>query len=73
MFLFNYTTPESIPLSKATILAGAIMNIVLIINRRRKDVKDTLMIDYGLAGATIPLLLGGTMIGVMLTKMLPPI
>jgi len=31
------------------------------------------MIDYGLAGSTIPLLLGGTMIGVMLTKILPPI
>jgi len=41
MFLFNYVTPESIPLSKATILAGAIMNVALIINRRRKDVKDT--------------------------------
>jgi len=41
------------------------MNVCLIINRRRKDVKDTLMIDYGMAAASIPLLLAGTMIGVM--------
>jgi len=54
-------------------LAGAIMNVILIINRRQKDNENVFMINYGLAGACIPLLLGGTMIGVMLTKILPPI
>jgi len=49
------------------------MNVILIINRRQKDNENVFMINYGLAGACIPLLLGGTMIGVMLTKILPPI
>jgi len=53
-------------MSKATILAGAIMNVCLIINKRVSDNKNKLLID-------IPLLLAGTMIGVMLTKVLPPI
>lgn len=73
MFLFNYITPESIPLSKATILAGAIMNVALILNRRHPKDKNALVIDYALAGTCIPLLLSGTMIGVLLTKVLPPI
>ena len=73
MFQFNYVPFEAIPQSKATILAGAIMNVILIINRRQKDNENVFMINYGLAGACIPLLLGGTMIGVMLTKILPPI
>jgi len=73
MFCFNFVTPEAIPMSKATILAGAIMNVCLIINKRVSDNKNKLLIDYGIAGACIPLLLAGTMIGVMLTKVLPPI
>jgi uncharacterized membrane protein YfcA len=73
MFLFHYLTPEAIPLSKATILAGAIMNVSLIINRRHPKNKDKLVIDYGLAGSCVPLLLAGTMIGIMFTQMFPPI
>ena len=48
MFLFNYITPEAIPLSKATILAGAIMNVCQIINRRRSDDSSSLVIDFPL-------------------------
>ena len=66
MFLFNFIPSESIPLSKATILAGVIMNYVLIVTKRSKE--DKLLIDYGTAGTGIPLLLAGTMIGVMLTQ-----
>ena len=73
MFLFHYLAPEAIPLSKATILAGAIMNITLIINRRHPKNKDKLVIDYGIAGSCVPLLLAGTMIGIMFTQMFPPI
>lgn len=73
MFQFDYVPFESIPQSKATILAGAIMNVALIMNRRRKDDQNKLMIDYGLAATCIPLLQAGTMVGVMLTKIQPPI
>ena len=73
IFLFDYMTAESIPMSKATILAGALMNMMLIAPKSHPHDKDRFLIDYGLAGSMIPLLMAGTMIGVLLTKILPPI
>lgn len=73
IFLFDYVTAESIPMSKATIFAGAIMNVFLIACKKHPKDENKLLVDYGLAGTVIPLLLGGTMIGVLLTNILPPI
>lgn len=73
IFVFDHVTAESIPMSKATILAGALMNVFLIARKKHPYLKNEYLVDYGLAGSMIPLLLGGTMIGVMLTKLLPPI
>lgn len=73
IFMFNFMTAESIPLSKATILAGAVMNIFLIYKARHPEKKHEFVIDYGLSSVMIPLLLAGTMIGVVFTKVLPPI
>jgi uncharacterized membrane protein YfcA len=60
-------------MSKATIFAGAITNIFLIARKRHPTKKTQFVVDYGLAGAIIPLLLAGSMIGVLLTKCLPPL
>ena len=49
------------------------MNVALIINRRHPKNKDKLVIDYGVAGSCVPLLLAGTMIGIMFTAMFPPL
>merc|ERR1712013_352475 len=55
MFCFNFVAPEAIPMSKATILAGAVVNVILIINKRKSDDKNALLIDYGIACSCIPL------------------
>ncbi len=73
VFSFDYTIGDSIPLSKATILAGAVVNILMTFNDRHPKDKNILMIDYEIIGFLIPLVLSGTMIGVTLTKLLPSI
>ena len=71
VFLFNFTIGDSIPLSKATILAGAIVNIFMIFNKRHPESINYFLIDYELISYIIPLVLSGTMVGVVLTKFLP--
>lgn len=73
MYMFYYTVGEAIPLSKATIFAGAIVNIFLIINKRDPQDQNTLIIDMSIASIIVPLILSGTVIGVTLTKILPPV
>lgn len=60
-------------MSKATILAGAIMNLFVVGPKRHPKNEKAFMIDFGLAGVMIPLLLAGTMVGVILTKVIPAI
>jgi len=73
IFLFDFMTAESIPLSKATIFAGAIMNIAMIINKKHPKNPTEPLIDFALASIMLPLLLSATMIGVIMTKSFPPI
>ena len=73
MFIFDYTVGHSVPLSKATILAGAIVNIIMIVNQRNPNNKNQLLVDYKVGTFIVPLILAGTMIGVLFTKMLPSI
>ena len=73
IYIFYYTVGEAIPVSKATIFAGALVNIFVIINRRHPLNYNQLIIDFRVASLIVPLLLAGTMIGVLLTKVLPPI
>lgn len=73
IFLFGYTIQESIPLTKATILAGAIVNIFVIIRKRHPHKVNEFLIDFGLSSIILPMLLSGTMIGVIMTQMLPPL
>lgn len=73
IFLFSQTVSDSIPLSKATIFAGAFINFLMIFRYRNPVIKNKLLIDYKISSFIIPLVLAGTMIGVLLTKLLPPI
>ena len=73
MFLFNYTVGHSVPLSKATILAGAIINIIMSLNKRHPENKNRLLIDFRVSSFIVPLILAGTMTGVLFTKLLPSI
>ena len=73
MYMFYYTVGEAIPLSKATIFAGALVNIFLIINKRDPQNQEVLIIDLPIASIIVPMILSGTVIGVTLTKILPPV
>ena len=66
-FVFNYTVGGSIPLSKATILSGAIVNLILSYNARKRWNFSELLIDYSLVSFIAPLILAGTVIGVICT------
>lgn len=70
---FSFKIVNAVPLSKVTILSGAVINILMIINKRHSNDQNKLLIDYKLACFIVPLILAGTMIGVMMTKALPPI
>lgn len=73
IFIYDFAPTDSIPLSKITIFAGAIASVMLSACSRREDDKNSLLINYEMATTMIPLLLIGTMIGVLLSKILPPV
>lgn len=73
IFVFGYTFQEAIPLSKATIFAGAIANLAIIIRKPHPKRKGEYLIDYGFSSMTFPLVLPGTVAGVILNKFLPPV
>ena len=71
IFLFDWTVGDSIPLSKATIFAGAFINYFMIVGLWSPIDKGAFLINYEISAYIIPLVLAGTMIGVFLTKLLP--
>ena len=72
MGFFSFVATDAIPLSKLTILAGALTSLILNWNQRDPKNKARFLIDYNMATFMIPLLLSGTQIGVLLAKFLPP-
>lgn len=73
MYVFNFTITNAIPLSKVSIFSGAMVSVAMLFNKRHSYDPNTLLIDYKIACFIIPLVLGGTIIGVTITKMLPPV
>ena len=73
IFVFGYTIQEAIPLTKATILAGAIVNLFVIVHKPHPHKPGEYLIDFGLTAIILPMLLAGTMVGVILTQALPPL
>eukprot|EP01126_Amoeba_proteus_P034831 TRINITY_DN3489_c0_g1_i11.p1 TRINITY_DN3489_c0_g1~~TRINITY_DN3489_c0_g1_i11.p1 ORF type:complete len:432 (-),score=72.73 TRINITY_DN3489_c0_g1_i11:445-1740(-) len=68
--LENFRTNQAIPLSKATILGGAIANALYNFFQRHPSA-DRPLIDYDLVGYLEPGVLLGTVMGVYLVKLLP--
>jgi len=62
---------EAIPLSKATIFAGAIGNLILNVFKSHPYDPRRVLIDYETATFLEPIALYGTVIGVVLTRILP--
>ena len=70
---FNFPIGNAVPLSKVTIFAAAFFNIIMIFNKRRAEDQDRFIIDYRIGTFIVPLILAGTMIGVTIMMILPPI
>lgn len=71
--LYGYTIQETITLSSATMLSGAIINMLMIITKPYPTNSSEHLIDFGLLSIIIPVMLAGTAIGVIMTNSLPEI
>ena len=71
VLIFDFTIGGAIPLSKAAIVSGAFTNFICSYDNRLKNNINIFMIDYKLVSFIVPLILGGTMVGVMCMKMFP--
>jgi uncharacterized membrane protein YfcA len=68
----NFDAHEAIPISKLMIFTGALTSFIMSLNAKHPS-RNTIAIDYNIVLILIPLVLFGTMIGVTLNKVTPPI
>jgi uncharacterized membrane protein YfcA len=73
VFFFGFATTDAIPLSRITIFAGALIQILFSWNQRNPKNKNKFLIDYNLASIMMPLILAGSMIGVIISRFFPGI
>lgn len=69
--MFSYEVNEAIPLSKATIFAGAVINVFFLLNQRSEQDVNKSLIDYRLCAFMLPIMMGGTFFGVYLNFIVP--
>ena len=70
--IFAFEVKEAIPLSKATIFAGAVVNVLFLINKRNLKNPNKSLIDYKLCSFMLPIMMCGTFFGVYLNFIFPP-
>ena len=70
--MFAYEVNEAIPLSKATIFAGAVINVFFLLNARKVENPNQSLIDYKLCAFMLPIMMCGTFLGVYLNFIFPP-
>eukprot|EP00743_Colponemidia_sp_Colp-15_P007836 GILK01008486.1.p1 GENE.GILK01008486.1~~GILK01008486.1.p1 ORF type:complete len:545 (-),score=85.29 GILK01008486.1:211-1803(-) len=70
ILLYAFSPHDAIPLSKVTVFSGAVVRFWLTYKVRHPDA-DKAVTDYDTAMVLEPLVLAGTMIGVVLNRMLP--
>ena len=73
IWLLDYNAQEGGAVTKAMVLAGSSVNVLFLLFKPNPDKKKETMIDFGLSAIIFPTLLAGTMTGVTITKVLPPI
>lgn len=71
LFTMEYSIGDSVPLAKATIFGGAIVTLFANFSKRHPTNSFLPLNDYKIASFIVPLMLSGSLIGVMLTKILP--
>ena len=72
MIVLNFYTHEAIPISKLMIFSGAITSFFLGF-RQSHPLRNSITIDYNIPFLLVPMLLLGTMVGVTLNKVTPPV
>ena len=72
LVVMNFYTHEAIPISKVVIFSGALTAFVLGFKVKHPH-RNSITIDYNIPMLLSPMLLFGTMVGVTLNKVLPPI
>ena len=70
--LFAFEVNEAIPLSKATIFAGAVINVFFLLDQRNEFDINKSLIDYRLCAFMLPIMMCGTFFGVYLNFIVPP-
>ena len=70
--MFAFEVNEAIPLSKATIFAGAVINVFFLLNQRNEFDMNKSLIDYRLCSFMLPIMMCGTFFGVYLNFIVPP-
>jgi uncharacterized membrane protein YfcA len=70
ILILNFYAHEAIPISKMMIFTGALTAFIFNF-RQPHPFRNAVTIDYNLAMFLVPLLLFGTMVGVILNKILP--
>jgi len=73
MTLFGFTTKEAIAISGFTIFWCSATRFIFNINQKHPEKKDVVVIDYGLATVMLPTVLMGSLVGVFLNVILPPL
>ena len=68
----NFVTHEAIPISKLMIFTGALTSFIMGLKNKHPH-RDVTATDFNIAMVLIPLVLFGTMIGVTLNKVTPPV
>lgn len=72
MILFGFDTKSAISISGFSILLCSVVRFVVNFKQMHPE-KNTVVIDYGLATVMLPTVLTGSLIGVFLNVMLPPL
>lgn len=70
MTFFGFPTKLAIAISGFTILTCSITRYVFSLNQKHPE-KDAVIIDYGLASIMLPVVMMGSMIGVLINIMFP--
>ncbi len=68
----NFVTHEAIPISKLMIFTGALTSFIMGL-KNKHPYRNVIATDYNIAMVLIPMILFGTMIGVTLNKITPPV
>ena len=73
IFFFGFPTKKAIPIYKFCNLMAAFINMIYIFSTRNSENKNELYLDWNLSAYCIPILVTGSMIGVLVSEYFPAV